>query len=142
LAQRSAQAAKEIKALISESVDKVDSGSRLVDSAGKTIHDTVAQVRKVAALVGHIANASREQSAGIGQISQAIERLDGMTQENAALVEQQTAAAVSLKSQTEQLMTALKLFTLSPHETPVPLHQVAGLTGAPQSALKLLHVSH
>jgi len=141
LAQRSAQAAKEIKALITESVDKVDSGSRLVDSAGQTIHDTVAQVRKVAALVGHIANASREQAVGIGQISQAVERLDGMTQENAALVEQQTAAAVSLKSQTERLMTALKLFTLSPHETPVPPRHVAGLTGKPPSALKLLHVS-
>jgi methyl-accepting chemotaxis protein len=113
LAQRSAQAAKEIKALITESVDKVDSGSRLVDSAGKSIHDIVAQVRQVTELVGHIANASREQSSGIGQISQAVGMLDDMTQENAALVEEHTAAADSLKMQTEQLMEALNLFTLS-----------------------------
>jgi aerotaxis receptor len=113
LAQRSAQAAKEIKTLITESVDKVDSGSRLVDSAGKSIHNIVAQVRQVTELVGSIANASREQSAGIGQISRAVEQLDDMTQENAALVEEHTAAADSLKLQTGQLMKALTLFALS-----------------------------
>jgi aerotaxis receptor len=116
LAQRSAHAAKEIKSLITESVGKVNDGSLLVDSAGRTIADIVFQVRGVTDLVGQIANVSREQSAGIGQVSQAVEQLDHMTQVNSALVQQHTAAADSLKSQTERLVETLCVFTLSRDE--------------------------
>jgi aerotaxis receptor len=116
LAQRSAHAAKEIKALITQSVETVDSGSKLVDSAGKTIVDIVAQVRGVTSLVSQIAEASREQSAGVGQVSQAVEQLDRMTQVNAALVQQHTAAADSMKQQSERLAEMLCVFTLSRDE--------------------------
>jgi aerotaxis receptor len=117
LAQRSAQAAKEIKALIGDSVEKVTDGSRLVDSAGRTIADIVAQVRTVTDLVGQIADASREQSEGIGQVSQAVEQLDHMTQVNSTLVEEHTASAASLKTHTERLVETLCVFTLSKSET-------------------------
>lgn len=117
LAQRSAQAAKEIKTLITESVAKIKDGSRLVDSAGKTIEDIVLQVRSVTELVGQIANASREQSDAIGQVSQAVEQLDHVTQENSAMVEENTAAAESLKSQNDSLVETLCVFTLSRTET-------------------------
>ncbi|MEX3947903.1 methyl-accepting chemotaxis protein [Paraburkholderia sp. EG287B] len=116
LAQRSAQAAKEISALITQSVEKVDDGSKLVDSAGKTIADIVAQVRGVTSLVSQIAEASREQSAGVGQVSQAVEQLDRMTQVNATLVQQHTTAADSLQQQTERLAEMLCVFTLSRDE--------------------------
>nr|WP_281179239.1 methyl-accepting chemotaxis protein [Paraburkholderia oxyphila] len=116
LAQRSAQAAKEITTLITESVEKVDNGSKLVDSAGTTIANIVSKVRGVTDLVGQIANASREQSAGISQISEAVEQLDQMTQVNSALVQEHTAAANSLKSQTERLVEILSVFTLSPDD--------------------------
>jgi aerotaxis receptor len=117
LAQRSAKAATEIKALIADSVGKVDEGSRLVDSAGKTIEDIVSQVAAMTDLVGQIATASFEQSAAIGQVSQAVEQLDDVTQENAALVEENTVAAESLKSQSDRLVETLCVFTLSCSET-------------------------
>jgi aerotaxis receptor len=119
LAQRSAQAAKEVKTLIAESVGRIYDGSRLVDSAGKTIEGIVSEVRGVTGLVGEIANASREQSSAIGQVSQAVEHLDRMTQENSALVEEHTAAAESLRAQAVRLVETLCVFTLSRSEVNV-----------------------
>ncbi|MBC7955667.1 MAG: PAS domain S-box protein [Cytophagales bacterium] len=117
LAQRSAQSAKEIRTLISESVNKVDNGSKLVNSAGKTIQDVVLQVRRMTELVNHIAGASTEQSSGIGQINQSVTTLDHMTQQNAALVEQSTASAESLREQAERLVDVVSVFKLSQKET-------------------------
>ncbi len=116
LAQRSATSAKEIRALISESVNQVSNGSKLVNTAGKSIGDIVTQVRRVTELVGHIANASSEQSSGIGQINQAVTHLDQMTQQNAALVEQSTASAESLREQATRLVDTVAVFKLSQAE--------------------------
>ncbi|WOB10129.1 methyl-accepting chemotaxis protein [Piscinibacter gummiphilus] len=113
LAQRSAQSAKEIRALISESVDQIDTGARLVNAAGSTINDVVAQVRRVNELVNHIAGASHEQSSGIEQINQAVTTLDHMTQQNAALVEQSTASAEHLREQAARMAEAMSVFKLS-----------------------------
>jgi methyl-accepting chemotaxis protein len=113
LAQRSAQSAREIKALISESASKVENGSALVNSAGKTIDDIVAQVRRVTELVSHIAQASSEQSSGIGQINEGVTQLDDMTQANVALVEESTAAAMRLNQQSARLAEAISVFKLS-----------------------------
>ncbi|HEX5354950.1 MAG TPA: methyl-accepting chemotaxis protein [Aquabacterium sp.] len=112
LAQRSAQAAREIKTLINDSVEKVNSGSQLVDAAGSTMNDVVTQVRKVTDLVGEIAHASSEQSQGIGQINQAVSQLDEATQQNAALVEESMAAAESLKTQAQKLAEAVSAFRI------------------------------
>ncbi|MGC4059866.1 MAG: methyl-accepting chemotaxis protein [Aquabacterium sp.] len=112
LAQRSAQAAREIKTLINDSVEKVNAGSQLVSAAGDTMSDVVNQVRKVTDLVGEIAHASTEQSQGIGQINQAVSQLDQTTQQNAALVEQSMAAAESLKAQARKLAEAVAVFKL------------------------------
>jgi methyl-accepting chemotaxis protein len=113
LAQRSAQAAREIKTLINDSVEKVNAGSSLVSTAGDTMSDVVLQVRKVTDLVGEIAHASTEQSQGIGQINQAVSQLDQMTQQNAALVEESMAAAESLKGQADRLAEAVSAFRTS-----------------------------
>lgn len=110
LAQRSAQAAREIKTLINDSVEKVNAGSQLVGAAGNTMSDIVTQVRKVTDLVGEIAHASTEQSQGIGQINQAVSQLDQSTQQNAALVEESMAAAESLKSQAQKLAESVAVF--------------------------------
>ncbi|MDF3838831.1 methyl-accepting chemotaxis protein [Cupriavidus basilensis] len=110
LAQRSASAAKEIKELIGASVEKVDSGARLVDDAGKTMDNIVAQVRRVSDLIAEISLATAEQSAGIGQVGDAIGDLDHITQQNAALVEQSAAAAQSLKQQANRLVEAVGVF--------------------------------
>ncbi|HEX5310371.1 methyl-accepting chemotaxis protein [Aquabacterium sp.] len=110
LAQRSAQAAREIKTLINDSVEKVNAGSSLVSTAGSTMQDVVHQVRKVTDLVGEIAHASAEQSQGIGQINQAVAQLDQSTQQNAALVEESMAAAESLRSQANKLAQAVTVF--------------------------------
>ena len=110
LAQRSAQAAREIKTLISDSVEQVNAGSSLVSAAGATMSDVVLQVRKVTDLVGEIAHASTEQSQGIAQINQAIGQLDQATQQNAALVEQSTAAAESLSAQAQSLAHSVAAF--------------------------------
>jgi methyl-accepting chemotaxis protein len=112
LAQRSAAAAKEIKGLIGESVDKVEAGSRLVGAAGETMSDIVAQVQRVTTLLGEIGSSSIEQTSGIGQISQAVSQLDQATQQNAALVEQSAAAAESLKQQAAHLVQAIGTFRL------------------------------
>jgi methyl-accepting chemotaxis protein len=114
LAQRSAQAAREIKELISSSVEKVDAGSRLVNDAGATMAEIVAQVRRVTDLIAEITSATLEQSSGIGQVNQAVTQLDQMTQQNAALVEQSAAAAQSLREQAGRLAQAVAAFKLNP----------------------------
>ena len=113
LAQRSAQAAREIKQLIGQSVEKVDSGSRLVVEAGSTMNDIVNQVKRVSDLIGEISATSLEQSGGIGQIGDAVQQLDQVTQQNAALVEQSAAAAESLKHQAAQLAHTVSTFKLA-----------------------------
>ncbi len=110
LAQRSAEAAREIKHLINNSVEKVESGSRLVADAGNTMTEIVASVQRVTDIIGEISAAAAEQSSGIGQVSLAVADLDQMTQQNAALVEQSAAAAQSLKDQSGQLTSALAGF--------------------------------
>jgi methyl-accepting chemotaxis protein len=117
LAQRSAQAAREIKGLIAESVDKVESGSRQVTEAGKTMDDLVQQVRRVTDLLGEIASATLEQNSGIGLVNNAVNQLDQMTQQNAALVEQSAAASSSLREQAGQLAQAVSTFKLSEDES-------------------------
>ena len=112
LAQRSAAAAKEIKGLIGESVDKVDAGSKLVQQAGTTMTEIVASVQRVTDMISEISAASREQSEGIGQVNTAVNQLDQMTQQNAALVEQSAAAADSLKDQAVRLSDVVGTFRL------------------------------
>jgi methyl-accepting chemotaxis protein len=112
LAQRSAQAAKEIKTLIGQSVEKVDAGSRLVGDAGRTIHEIVAQVQRVNDLVGEISSASHEQTQGIEQVGNAVTQLDQVTQQNAALVEESAAAAESMKHQAQKLAETVAVFNI------------------------------
>jgi methyl-accepting chemotaxis protein len=116
LAQRSAQAAREIKVLIGNSVQKVESGSRLVDNAGVTMGEVVAHVRRVTDLIGEISAASQQQSSGITQVNEAVSQLDRVTQQNAALVEQSAAAASSLKEQAAHLAEAVASFRVSRNE--------------------------
>ena len=113
LAGRSAQAAREIKALISASVDKVSDGATLVVTAGSTMDDIVRSVQQVTTLMSEINEASSEQSGQIGQVSQAVDQLDQMTQQNAALVEEGAAAAQSLKDQANRLAQAMGQFQLA-----------------------------
>ncbi len=110
LAQRSAQAAREIKTLIGASVDKVDAGTRLVKDAGSTMGDIVASVQRVADIIREISSATQQQSQGIGQVNGAVSTLDQMTQQNAALVEESAAAAESLKDQAGRLNTVVVRF--------------------------------
>ena len=127
LAQRSAEAAKEIKGLIGASVDKVEDGSRLVADAGKTMTEIVSSVQRVSDIIGEITAASAEQSDGIGQVNVSVTQIDQMTQQNAALVEQSAAAAESLKEQAVKLSEVVATFQLdrsvdlaSPHRAPAP----------------------
>jgi methyl-accepting chemotaxis protein len=110
LAQRSAEAAREIKSLIGASVDKVESGSRLVQDAGSTMGEIVASVQRVTDIIGEISAAAAEQSQGIGQVNSAVSQLDQMTQQNAALVEESAAAAESLSEQARRLAEAVSIF--------------------------------
>jgi len=112
LAQRSAAAAKEIKTLIGDSVDKVGTGAKLVDQAGATMTEIVSSVKRVTDIMSEIAAASAEQSAGIEQVNQAITQMDEVTQQNAALVEEAAAAAESLEEQTRGLLEAVSIFKL------------------------------
>jgi len=113
LAQRSAAAAKEIKGLIDDSVDKVDSGSRQVDQAGQTMNEIVQAVKRVTDIMSEISAASMEQSSGIEQVNQAITQMDGVTQQNAALVEEATAAAMVMQEQAANLQSAMSVFKLN-----------------------------
>ncbi|MES2317225.1 MAG: methyl-accepting chemotaxis protein [Pseudomonadota bacterium] len=127
LAQRSAAAAKEIKVLIDDSVDKVSAGTALADRAGKTMHEVVASVRRVTDIIGEIAHASAEQTVGIEQVNQAIAAMDLATQHNAGLVEQAAAAAASMRDQAGSLSRATSAFVLGPgHPSTAPaIHLVS-----------------
>ncbi len=113
LAQRSAQAAREIKGLIDESVGKVDAGNRLVKEAGSTMQEIVSQVKHVTELINEITTSTLEESSGVGQVNQAVAHLDQMTQQNAALVEESAAAAESLREQADRLQAAVSAFKLA-----------------------------
>lgn len=116
LAQRSAQSAREIRELIFASVEKVDGGAKLVDSAGKAIDNVVKEMRQLTELVNRIASAMVEQSAGIGQINDGVTALDEVTQQNAAMVDEHTASAASLRAQAARLAEAVSVFKLSKQE--------------------------
>jgi methyl-accepting chemotaxis protein len=122
LAHRSADAAKEIKGLISASVERVEQGTALVDKAGATMQDVVASIRRVTDIVGEISAASSEQSTGVAQVGEAITQMDEATQRNSALVEESAAAAESLKVQAHQLVDAVAFFTLA---SGAPMHVAA-----------------
>jgi methyl-accepting chemotaxis protein len=119
LAQRSAAAAKEIKTLIGDSVEKIGRGSKLVGEAGVTMEEVVDSVKRVTDIMSDIANASAEQSAGIEQVNLSIIEMDGMTQQNAALVEQAAAAFQSLQDQAAELQRVVSIFKLAEGEEPV-----------------------
>jgi methyl-accepting chemotaxis protein len=119
LAQRSANAAKEIKALISDSVSKVDSGSKLVSAAGQTMGEIVGSVRRVTDIMAEISAASQEQSAGIEQVNTAVSQMDKITQQNAALVEEAAAAAKSMEEQTDAMTQMVSEFVLDAGHVPV-----------------------
>jgi methyl-accepting chemotaxis protein len=150
LAQRSAAAAKEIKTLIGDSVEKVQAGSKLVGQAGVTMDEVVASVRRVTDIMSDIANASQEQSAGIEQVNLSIIEMDSMTQQNAALVEEAAAAAQSLQDQAGELAHVVSIFKLTEgeqqhsYEPPAPVAPVVSTAvatvpatrKAPRPALK------
>ncbi|KQW10564.1 MULTISPECIES: methyl-accepting chemotaxis protein [unclassified Rhizobacter] len=127
LAQRSADAAKEIKTLISTSVERVEQGTALVDEAGTTMAEVVASIRRVTDIMGEITSASVEQSAGVSQVGEAVTQMDRATQQNAALVEESAAAAESLKVQAAQLLANVAVFKLSATHAaaPAPVFQPA-----------------
>jgi methyl-accepting chemotaxis protein len=130
LAQRSAGAAKEIKALIGDSVSQVDAGTRLVDAAGKTMEEIVTSVQQVTALIVEIAAASQEQSAGIEQVNTAVMQMDQVVQQNASLVEEATAATESMKDQAGALLRMVSRFQLETRQqdnvaTPPPAFRPA-----------------
>ena len=110
LASRSAEAAKAIKSLINDSVERVETGSQLVDQAGRTMADVVDSIQRVTQIVGEISVASSEQADGVGQVGTAVGDMDRATQQNAALVEEMAAASSSLKGQADELMRAVSTF--------------------------------
>ena len=118
LAQRSSAAAKEIKGLIDDSVQKVDAGTRLVDKAGRTMEEIVQSIGFVTSIMGEISNASEEQSAGIEQVNQAISEMDQVTQQNAALVEEASAAAEAMQEQASELAQVVSVFRLDTTAVP------------------------
>jgi methyl-accepting chemotaxis protein len=111
LAQRSAAAAKEIKELIDDSVEKVNAGTELADKAGSTMNEVVSSVKRVTGIIGEIADASAEQTSGIDQVNSAITAMDQATQQNAALVEQSAAAAASMREQADSLTRLIGSFS-------------------------------
>ncbi len=113
LAQRSAEAAREIKALIHTSVERVEQGTQLVGEAGQTMHEIVAAIERVSTLMAEINGATAEQSAGVSQVGEAVGQLDQTTQQNAALVEESAAAAESLKTQAQKLVDAVAVFKVA-----------------------------
>ncbi|MFK5986644.1 MAG: methyl-accepting chemotaxis protein [Pseudomonadota bacterium] len=129
LAQRSAAAAKEIKVLIKDSVEKVDEGTRLVDESGSTLAGIVNSVKKVSDIIAEIAAASSEQSAGIDQVGKAITQLDEVTQQNAALVEQAAAASESMDEQAKSLNVQMEFFNTG-ENIPVPATKAAQVVRA------------
>ncbi|WP_445658816.1 methyl-accepting chemotaxis protein [Achromobacter sp. NCFB-sbj8-Ac1-l] len=135
LAQRSAQAAKEIKGLIEDSVSKVGAGSQQVERAGATMQEIVASVKRVTDIMGEISAASEEQSSGIDQVNRAVSQMDEVTQQNAALVEEAAAAAGSLQEQAERLVEAVAVFKINAGAViDVPARQLAQPRSAPRVA--------
>ncbi len=141
LAGRSAEAAKEIKQLITDSVGRVEQGSAQVEQAGNTMNEVVASIRRVTDIMGEISAASSEQSQGVAQIGEAVQQMDQATQQNAALVEEMSAAANSLKSQAQELVQAVAVFQLAEKQnmtarapTPTPRPAPAAIRPAPKAA--------
>jgi methyl-accepting chemotaxis protein len=128
LAQRSAEAAKEIKTLIGNSVEKVASGTQLVSDAGVTMSDIVQSVQKVTDVIGEISAASAEQSSGIATVNEAIAKLDHLTQQNAALVEESAAAAESLRDQAAHMAQAVSAFKTDSTTQPVAMRRIKDIT--------------
>ncbi|MFC0253016.1 methyl-accepting chemotaxis protein [Massilia consociata] len=128
LAQRSAAAAKEIKSLIGDSVEKVEAGTRLVDQTGETMEQVVTSIRRVTDIMAEISSASQEQTGGIEQVNAAIGQMDQVTQQNAALVEESAAAATSMQEQAAKLAEVVGVFKLDAHSMAAPA------TRAPQAA--------
>ena len=135
LAQRSADAAKEIKTLIGASVARVEQGTTLVDQAGVTMAEVVSSIKRVTDLMGEISAASSEQSQGVSQVGEAVTQMDQVTQQNAALVEEMAAAASSLKGQAQDLVSTVAVFKLS-QESPMPQAQPKLLAPAAPVAAK------
>jgi methyl-accepting chemotaxis protein len=134
LAQRSAEAAKEIKGLIGASVTRVEQGTALVDKAGTTMTEVVDSIRRVTDIVAEISAASVEQSQGVAQVGEAVTQMDQATQQNAALVEESAAAAGSLKGQAEQLVRAVAFFRLDSAATASPARPAAAPAAPPAPA--------
>ena len=137
LAQRSAGAAKEIKSLINDSVEKVDEGSKLVDESGKTLEQIVEAVKKVSDIIAEIAAASQEQSSGIEEVNKAISQMDEMTQQNAALVEEAASASESMEEQAKNMIELMRFFdTGQAHAAPqsAPTARQAPHASAPARA--------
>ncbi len=128
LAQRSAAAAKEIKGLIADSVNRVETGTKMVDQAGATMREVVASVQRVSALIAEIAAASQEQSQGIGQVNTAVVHMEQVVQQNASLVEEATAATEAMKAQAQSLLEQLQRFRLG--DEGVADHALATTDGA------------
>ena len=131
LAGRSADAAKEIKTLITASVERVAQGTALVDQAGTTMSEVVSSIKRVTDIMGEISAASSEQSAGVAQVGEAVAQMDQATQQNAALVEESAAAAESLKVQAQQLVSAVSVFKLTQGETGRPAAPSHGASAEP-----------
>ena len=134
LAQRSAAAAKEIKALIGDSVDKVGAGTKLVDEAGKTMQEIVSSVKRVTDIMSEITAASQEQSSGIEQVNQAIAQMDEVTQQNAALVEEEAAATESMQEQAQNLARVVSVFRLDAGDAAKALPSAAVVPGRRRGA--------
>ncbi|SSW72956.1 methyl-accepting chemotaxis protein [Achromobacter agilis] len=135
LAQRSAQAAKEIKGLIEDSVTKVGAGSQQVERAGATMQEIVASVKRVTDIMGEISAASDEQSSGIDQVNRAVSQMDEVTQQNAALVEEAAAAAGSLQEQAQRLAEAVAVFKINAGEViEVPAHRLSSVRASGDGA--------
>ena len=139
LAGRSADAAKEIKTLIDNSVERVEQGSALVDQAGSTMQEVVQSIRRVTDIMGEISAASSEQSTGVNQVGEAVTQMDQATQQNAALVEEMAAAASSLQGQAGQLVQAMSIFKINggahastPHPAPAPQRPSMAAAPAPK----------
>ncbi len=134
LAGRSAEAAKEIKALISTSVERVEQGTTLVDKAGVTMTEVVSSIRRVTDIMGEISAASNEQAAGVSQVGEAVTQMDQATQQNAALVEQMAAAASSLKGQAQDLVHVVSTFKLGAGDHAAPAPSMKPSTSVPKVA--------
>ena len=142
LAQRSSAAAKEIKELIDTSVERVQSGSALVDEAGRTMTEIIGAVQRVTDIMGEIAAASEEQSSGIDQVARAVTQMDEVTQQNAALVEEAAAAASSLEDQAGKLRTAVAVFQLEESGFKAPVSAAPKRVAAPVRPIAARKVSH